>query len=49
MNEIRMILAEILLGWCIWIAPKNDDGARLLKIIRYYFAVVDKDLAEDDA
>ena len=39
-NEIRMLLAETLLGWCLSLAPDNEDGARLVKMIRYYLKVV---------
>jgi len=43
-NEIRMLLAETLLGWCLSLAP---EGTRLSKMILYYFTVVAEDGVEE--
>ena len=44
MNELRLLLAEILLGWCLRLAPDNKDGERLVRVIRYYFSVMEKEI-----
>ena len=36
-NEIRMYIAEVLLGWVIDIAPDTVEGIGLVMIIGAYF------------
>jgi len=36
-NEIRMYLAEIILGWVIRIAPNNTEGLNLKLLLWNYY------------
>jgi len=43
-EEIRMFLAEQLLGLAVWLAPDTKDGNRLLWSIYDYFRDCEKEL-----
>lgn len=42
MNELRMLLAEVLIRFSLSIVPKNEDGARLAKYIFFYTKEVEE-------
>lgn len=42
-NQFRIYLAELLLGWVLSLAPKNEEGLRLIHFIKGYFQTVIED------
>ena len=39
-SEIRMIIAETLLGWAMSIAAKSKDGDTLVLMVKNYFEII---------